>query len=80
MYDIILKNGQVIDGSGKPAFAADVAVRDGKIDRSNLIIAVENRKGIIFIKANFNVSISHRFTEDELHRSEADIPPVVYFD
>lgn len=31
MYDIILKNGQVIDGSGKPAFAADVAVKDGKI-------------------------------------------------
>lgn len=31
MYDIIIKNGQVIDGSGAKAFAADVAIKDGKI-------------------------------------------------
>jgi N-acyl-D-amino-acid deacylase len=30
-YDIVLRNGTVIDGSGSPAFVADVAVNDGKI-------------------------------------------------
>jgi N-acyl-D-aspartate/D-glutamate deacylase len=30
-YDLIVKNGRVIDGSGEPGFYADVAVKDGKI-------------------------------------------------
>ena len=31
MYDLLIKNASVIDGTGKAAFAADVAVQDGKI-------------------------------------------------
>lgn len=31
MYDIIIKNGMVIDGSGRPMYRADVAVKDGRI-------------------------------------------------
>lgn len=31
MYDLLLKNGSVVDGSGQKAFMADVAVKDGKI-------------------------------------------------
>lgn len=30
-YDLLLKNGRVIDGSGMPAFHGDVAVKNGKI-------------------------------------------------
>jgi N-acyl-D-amino-acid deacylase len=30
-FDLIIRNASIIDGSGKPAFAGDVAVRDGKI-------------------------------------------------
>ena len=30
-FDLLIKNGRVVDGSGEPAFAADVAVQDGKI-------------------------------------------------
>jgi N-acyl-D-amino-acid deacylase len=30
-YDLLLKNGRVIDGSGMPEFRADVGVADGKI-------------------------------------------------
>lgn len=31
MYDFLIKNGTVIDGSGSPKRQADVAIRDGKI-------------------------------------------------
>ena len=30
-YDLLIKNGRVIDGSGEPAFQADVAVHQGRI-------------------------------------------------
>jgi N-acyl-D-amino-acid deacylase len=30
-YDLILRNGHVIDGTGSPWYAADVAVKDGRI-------------------------------------------------
>jgi len=30
-FDLLLRGGQVIDGSGTPAARADVAVRDGQI-------------------------------------------------
>ncbi len=30
-YDLIIRNGQIIDGTGAPAIEADIAVKDGKI-------------------------------------------------
>ena len=30
-YDVLIKNGSVIDGTGAPARHADVAIMDGKI-------------------------------------------------
>jgi len=31
MYDLIIRNGTVIDGSGADRFVADVAIKDGKV-------------------------------------------------
>jgi N-acyl-D-aspartate/D-glutamate deacylase len=31
MYDILIKNGKVIDGTGSPALPNQVAVKDGKM-------------------------------------------------
>lgn len=33
LYDLIIRDAQVIDGSNAPAFRADVAIRDGRIQR-----------------------------------------------
>ena len=31
MYDVIIENGRILDGTGSPWFKADVGVKDGKI-------------------------------------------------
>ena len=33
MYDLIIKNGTILDGTGSPRYLADIAVKDGKIVR-----------------------------------------------
>lgn len=31
MYDLLIRNAQIVDGTGRPAFQGDLAVKDGKI-------------------------------------------------
>jgi len=31
MYDVIIANGEIVDGSGQESFAADIGIKDGKI-------------------------------------------------
>ena len=38
MYDLIIKNGLIIDGSGADGYLSDVAVLDGKIVKIPLMI------------------------------------------
>lgn len=41
MFDMIIKGGEIIDGTGGPAYAADVAVKDGVIAAIGLLNGVE---------------------------------------
>ena len=34
MFDLLIRNAQVLDGTGAPAYLADVAVKDGRSPQS----------------------------------------------
>src|ERR1700677_934091 len=46
MFDLLIKGGAVIDGSGAPAFTGDVAIKDGKIAAVGPAIAGEAARTI----------------------------------
>jgi N-acyl-D-amino-acid deacylase len=42
MLDLLLKNGEIVDGSGKPSYCGDIAIRDGLIQ----VIGVVNEESM----------------------------------
>ena len=46
LYDLVITNGRVVDGTGNPWFRADVAVKDGRIARIGRISPDEARQVI----------------------------------
>ena len=45
-YDLLIRNGRIIDGTGSPWYAGDVAVRDGKIAAIGSLGGARARKNI----------------------------------
>ena len=63
MYDILIQNGRILDGTGSPAMAAQVAIQDGKIVKiarkiSGEAATVIDAKGMV-ITPGFIDSHSH---------------------
>ena len=50
MYDLIIKNGTIIDGIGKDRYAADIAVKDGKIAKLEKLLNMQIKK--LMLKVN----------------------------
>ena len=72
MFDIIIKNGTVIDGSGKAGYLADVAVKDGKI--ACIGNDISGGKRIIdatgfSVTPGFTLKILHKLVQGELVKS-----------
>src|SRR5215831_16348645 len=42
-YDLVVRGGRVVDGTGVPGYTADVAVRDGRVARVGRVPADELR-------------------------------------
>ncbi len=43
-FDLVVRGGRVVDGTGVPAYLADVAVRDGRIARVGRVSVAELRR------------------------------------
>jgi N-acyl-D-aspartate/D-glutamate deacylase len=67
MYDLLLKNGRIYDGSGMPSFVADLAIRGGRIaaigkinDPANRVLDADGlavAPGIIDFHTHFDAQI-----------------------
>ncbi len=69
MFDILIKNGTVIDGSGNAGFAADVAVKDGKI--AAVGVALGEAKQVIDAQG---LTVTPGFIDSHSHADSAMIP------
>ena len=83
MFDLLIQNAQVLDGTGAPGFTADVAVKDGKIatvgkisgeaaetiDAAGLTLA----PGDVLVFGACAAEISEEYTEDELIRGHGAV-------
>ncbi len=45
-YDIIIRNGHIIDGTGSPWYSGDIGIRDGKIAAIGLLSGAQAKKTI----------------------------------
>ena len=67
MYDILIKGGQIVDGSGEPAFYGDIAVQDGKIAR----IAPEITEGAKRVIDASGLQVTPGFIDTHSHSDKA---------
>ncbi len=62
-FDLIIKNGRVMDGTGNPWFHADVAIKDGKISKIGRLVT---EKAATIINAS-NLVVSPGFIDIHNH-------------
>ena len=43
-WDLVVKGGQVVDGTGMPAFTADIAVQAGRVARIGRVTEAAHRE------------------------------------
>lgn len=73
-YDLVISNGRVVDGTGKPRFRADVAIKDGRIARIGQVdpkhaITVIDARGQIVAPGFIDV---HTHVESIYNQPEAE--------
>ena len=82
MYDVIIKNGTLIDGTGAPAYIASIAIKNDKIekisretiDASQALISIDATGLIVspgFIDMHTNVEVNiqdYPFAENFIHQ------------
>ena len=57
-YDLVIKNGTILDGKRTPRFKGDIGIRDGQIETIGKV-HTENAKEVIDAKDNFYNIIIH---------------------
>ncbi len=67
MYDILIKNGQIVDGSGAPAYYGDIAVKDGKIAKIAVKIDAEAKEIIDAV----GMQVTPGFIDNHTHSDES---------
>ncbi len=72
-YDLVLRNGRIIDGTGNPARFADVAVKDGRIVTAGRVTGLAanevDAKGLVIAPGFIDVH-THAEDIDDLPRGE----------
>jgi len=66
MYDLIIKNGRVIDGTGTPYMLTDVAIKDGKIAR-----IAKNLDGAAHVIDASGLTVTPGFIDSHSHADNA---------
>ena len=63
MFDIVIKHGKIVDGTGSPWFIADIGIKQGKIEKIGVI---EPEEGKSLIDAN-GLVVSPGFVDIHSH-------------
>jgi N-acyl-D-amino-acid deacylase len=65
-FDVLIKNGSIIDGTGKTAFSSDIGIRDGKIAAIENFNVIKNEDAIKVIDAK-DLIVSPGFIDIHSH-------------
>ncbi len=46
MFDLIIRNGKIVDGSGRPGYPADIGIKNGRINEITFLLEAEAKETI----------------------------------